>query len=93
MTDSRPLRLAGKTCFITGAASGIGAATARVFANAGASVVLAWYPPDGHDVGLVEKAITGSTDYTDALFELQKDKSLDAMAITINWPGISTPPR
>src|SRR6202163_3878010 len=30
---------------------------------------------------IFEKAITGSTDYTDALFELQKDKSLDAMSI------------
>ena len=51
--------LDGRVALITGAASGIGAATARVFANAGASVVLAWYPPDGHDVALVEKAITG----------------------------------
>ena len=48
--------LDGRVALITGAASGIGAATARVFATAGASVVLAWYPPDGHDVGLVEKA-------------------------------------
>jgi transaldolase / glucose-6-phosphate isomerase len=30
---------------------------------------------------IFEKAITGSTDYTEALFELQKDKTLDAMAI------------
>ena len=30
---------------------------------------------------IFEKAITGSTDYSEALFELQKDKSLDAMAI------------
>src|SRR5580692_4418668 len=30
---------------------------------------------------IFEKAITGSTDYSDALFELQKDKGLDAMAI------------
>ena len=52
--------LDGRVALITGAASGIGAATARVFATAGASVVLAWYPPDGHDVGLVEKAIKGS---------------------------------
>ena len=51
--------LDGRVALITGAASGIGAATARVFANAGASVVLAWYPPDEHDVTLVEKAITG----------------------------------
>ncbi len=30
---------------------------------------------------IFEKAITGSTDYTDALIELQKEKGLDAMAI------------
>ena len=52
--------LDGRVALITGAASGIGAATARVFADAGASVVLGWYPRDPHDVGLVAKAITGS---------------------------------
>jgi 3-oxoacyl-[acyl-carrier protein] reductase len=49
--------LDGRVALITGAASGIGAATARVFAEAGANVALAWYPPDGHDVGLVEEAV------------------------------------
>jgi 3-oxoacyl-[acyl-carrier protein] reductase len=52
--------LHGRVALITGAASGIGAATARVFAQAGASVALAWYPPDGHDVRLVQEAITAA---------------------------------
>jgi 3-oxoacyl-[acyl-carrier protein] reductase len=42
---------------ITGAASGIGAATARVFAEAGADVALAWFPGDPHDVTPVRRAV------------------------------------
>jgi 3-oxoacyl-[acyl-carrier protein] reductase len=49
--------LAGRVALITGAASGIGAATARVFAEAGADLALAWYPPDGHDIEPVRKAV------------------------------------
>jgi 3-oxoacyl-[acyl-carrier protein] reductase len=52
--------LDGRVALITGAASGIGAATARVFSRAGASVALAWYPPDGHDVRPVQEAITSA---------------------------------
>ena len=42
--------LKSRVALITGAASGIGAATARTFAEAGADLALAWYPPDGHDL-------------------------------------------
>ena len=48
--------LRGRVALITGAASGIGAATARVFAAAGADLALAWYPPDGHDIEPVRRA-------------------------------------
>ena len=45
--------LHGRIALVTGAASGIGAATARRFAQAGADVVLAYYEHDAHDVGAV----------------------------------------
>jgi 3-oxoacyl-[acyl-carrier protein] reductase len=62
--------LEGRTALITGAASGIGAATARMFASAGANVALAWYPPDGHEItdviddvrGIGARAIVGEVD-------------------------------
>ncbi len=48
-------RLEGRTALITGAASGIGAATARRFAKAGANVALAWYSADPHDIEPVRR--------------------------------------
>ncbi|MCB1486572.1 MAG: SDR family oxidoreductase [Bauldia sp.] len=49
--------LIDQVAVITGAASGIGAATARRFAAAGADVVLATYSPDGHDIDAVRAAV------------------------------------
>jgi 3-oxoacyl-[acyl-carrier protein] reductase len=43
--------LEGRAALVTGAASGIGAATAAALARAGADVVLGWYAGDPHDVG------------------------------------------
>lgn len=50
-------QLTDRVALITGAASGIGAATAQMFAEAGADVALAWYPPDGHDIEPVRQAV------------------------------------
>ena len=49
--------LTGRTALITGAASGIGAATAIAFARAGADVAIGWFPGDPHDVGPTRKAV------------------------------------
>jgi 3-oxoacyl-[acyl-carrier protein] reductase len=49
--------LENRVAVITGAASGIGAATARVLAEAGADVALAWFPGDPHDVEPVRQAV------------------------------------
>jgi 3-oxoacyl-[acyl-carrier protein] reductase len=52
--------LENRVAVVTGAASGIGAATARVFAEAGADVALGWFPGDPHDVEPVRRAVEGA---------------------------------
>ncbi len=49
--------LSGRVALISGAASGIGAATALVFAKAGADVALGWFPGDPHDVDVVRRGV------------------------------------
>lgn len=50
-------RLDGRVALVTGAASGIGAASARVFAEAGADVVAGWFPGDPYDVSQTVHAV------------------------------------
>lgn len=49
--------LTDRVAIITGAASGIGAAAARVFAQAGADVVLGFFPGDPHDIEPTRRAV------------------------------------
>jgi NAD(P)-dependent dehydrogenase (short-subunit alcohol dehydrogenase family) len=64
-------KLAGKVALITGAGSGIGAATARLMAAAGASVAITGIPADGVIVVAAEITASGGsavaiqTDVTD----------------------------
>jgi 3-oxoacyl-[acyl-carrier protein] reductase len=51
MNEWTSFRLDGRVALITGAASGIGQATAELYARAGADLVLGWYAGDPHDVG------------------------------------------
>jgi 3-oxoacyl-[acyl-carrier protein] reductase len=50
-------RLDGRAAIVTGAASGIGAATAARLAAAGADVVCGWYAADPHDVSPTVRAV------------------------------------
>ena len=54
---SAVFRLDGKVAFVTGAASGIGAATAATLARNGADVAMAYFAGDPYDVAPVARAV------------------------------------
>jgi NAD(P)-dependent dehydrogenase (short-subunit alcohol dehydrogenase family) len=56
---SNPLDFSGKVALVTGAAAGMGLATARAFAEAGAAVVLADFKEDAVKAAAEELAATG----------------------------------
>lgn len=75
--------LTNRVALVTGAASGIGAATAIALAEAGADIALGWYPPDGHDVEPVRLrvAATGRKVLTHEL-DVTSSASVDACVAT-----------
>ncbi len=82
-----PLRLAGKVCVVTGAAGGIGSATAAVFAREGARVV--GVDLLSHDVG--ELSLTADVTSEEAVSELygRVRSELGAIDVLFNNAGIS----
>jgi 3-oxoacyl-[acyl-carrier protein] reductase len=72
--------LENRVALVTGAASGIGAATARAMAEAGADVVLGWHPPDGHDVEPVRLEVEANGRRTLAhVVDVRESASVDAL--------------
>ena len=72
--------LEDRAAVVTGAASGIGAATARVFAEAGADVALAWFPSDPHDVEPVRRAVEAAGRRTLVVeVDVRSDGDIDAL--------------
>ena len=92
MSDSSyiPFRLDGKTALVTGASSGIGAAIARIFSRAGASVIL--MARDRARSEAVAKDLPGSRvvlcDITDESGVAQAFRSIDRLDILVNNAAI-----
>jgi len=80
-------RLEGKVCVITGAASGIGAESARVFAAEGARVVGVDLSPDSEGELAIEADVTDE-DQVEALYERVRSE-LGSVDVLFNNAGIN----
>jgi NAD(P)-dependent dehydrogenase (short-subunit alcohol dehydrogenase family) len=87
---SNPFRLDGKTALVTGGASGIGEATCRAFAGAGASVII--LDIDRPRAEALSAELSGSRvfvcDLTDAAQVEAVFASLDRLDVLVNNAGI-----
>lgn len=92
------MQLPGKTALVTGGASGLGAATARMMVEAGARVVIADRNRDaGERVAAETGALFGTTDVTDeasvtAAVELARER-YGRLDIAVSCAGIATAQR
>ena len=77
------MRLKHKTCIVTGAAQGIGLATALKFAEEGANVVVADLKPEGVDAAMALVRARGAQTLGFAL-DVTDREALDQMAAAVN---------
>jgi NAD(P)-dependent dehydrogenase (short-subunit alcohol dehydrogenase family) len=82
-----PGRLDGKVCVITGAASGIGATTARLFSSEGARVVGVDIAPDAAGELAIEADVTDE-EQVEAMYRRARDE-LGLIDVLFNNAGIS----
>jgi NAD(P)-dependent dehydrogenase (short-subunit alcohol dehydrogenase family) len=82
-----PGRLDGKVCVITGAASGIGATSARVFAEEGARVVGVDVSPDSEGELALEVDVTDESQVRDAYARVRQE--LGRIDVLFNNAGIN----
>jgi len=82
------MRIEGKTALITGGASGLGAASARMIVENGGRVIIADLKP-GADLG--EAAVFAPTDVTDPAQMQSAIQRFDRLHILINCAGIGHP--
>jgi NAD(P)-dependent dehydrogenase (short-subunit alcohol dehydrogenase family) len=82
-----PGRLDGKVCVITGAASGIGATSARIFAEEGARVVGVDVSPDSEGELALEVDVTDESQVRDAYARVRQE--LGRIDVLFNNAGIN----